>query len=78
MTLVAGIGDEVVTVAITLLVLLVVSLVWSSTRVRDRPQIIAATFTVHRDSSSHTSSQPNSSVNEGGGDQADAVEGSNY
>jgi hypothetical protein len=37
MSLVAGVGDEVVAVTVTFLVVTVVTLVWKSTRVRDRP-----------------------------------------
>jgi len=71
MTLVTGIGDEVVTVTVTFLVLLVVSIVWRSTRVRDRPQIVAATFTIHRDSTqtgdATSASQSETPVDQGGG-----------
>ena len=48
MSLVTGIGDEVITVTIAFIIMLVVTLVWLSTRVRERSPInvIQATVTV--------------------------------
>lgn len=46
MSLVTGFGNEVVTVTVAFVVTTVVSLVWRSTRVRERPNFVTATIDV--------------------------------
>ena len=46
MSLVTGFGNEVITVTVAFVVTTVISIVWRSTRVRERPQFVAATVDV--------------------------------
>ena len=73
MSFVTGIGDEVITVTLTFLIMLVVSLVWRSTRVRDRNPILTATFTIWpRQTTQTVETSQTATVVNGGGQSADS------
>lgn len=67
MSLVTGIGDEVITVMVTFSVMLIVTLVWRSTMVRDRPTISIVTLQPSDLNEAIQAPTPDASADSGGG-----------